>query len=154
MNAYNDPIDGHYIVPDTFWRFDLAAASGGNGTLLQSSDQFIMDDDNVGGVKQGGDFCLELNSGATLEVWASVLQPTDVGQRRWAVGLLNRSPSRDQIILDFALLPDIQNRSLNSYYIVRDIWANATHRPSNSKSYVTVVGAHDTALLVVTDMSV
>jgi hypothetical protein len=157
MNAYNDRDDGHYTIPDTFWRFDLTAAAGGR-SALQSMDQHLIDDDNVGGVTQDGtQFCVELSSGSSLEVWASVLKPAYATpmRRRWAVALLNRSPSSDRITLDFALLPDSSRgtfySSTSSRYQVRDIWANRTHSLTADRTYRTLVAAHDTALLVVTE---
>ena len=149
MNAYMDPVDGHYVVPHTRWKFDLDATVSA-GSALQSTDEHIIDNDNQGKVSQGGEFCLELNSGSSLEVWAAALSPTATTppRRRWSVALLNRSPSPDTISLDFVQLGEALQ---DSHFSIRDIWANKTHGPISGK-YSTTVGAHDTALLVLTEV--
>ena len=154
MNAFNDPVDGSYQVPDTRWTFDLDAASKGNGSALRSTDEHIVDDDSVGGVSQGGtEFCLELSSGSSLEVWAAELSPAAGGQRRWSVALLNRSPTADTITLDFRQL-DKALGGPGCKSTVRDIWANTTHSSITAETWSASVGAHDTALLVVTEETV
>jgi hypothetical protein len=78
---------GPYIV-------DLDELASDKGGMIQSVDTTgIIDDDNAGSVAHGGKFCLALHSGATLEVWAGLLSPSPAGEQRWAVALVNRSPS-------------------------------------------------------------
>ena len=84
-----------------------ALASEGGGTIQSVDTTGIIDDDNAGTVKMGGEFCLALHSGATLEVWGGLLSPSAAGLQRWAVALVNRSPSTDTIKLDFSKLPDL-----------------------------------------------
>merc|ERR1712176_1643793 len=102
----------------------------------------------------GGEFCLALHSGAALEVWAGLLSPTIKGQR-WAVALVNRSPSSDTIDLRFDRLPDLDSVGLSisdvidATFTVQDVWSSANHTAVQGV-YSTQVGAHDTALLIVT----
>ena len=109
----------------------------------------MIDDDSVGGVSVGGEFCLAVSDGAVLETWAGQLSPDPTtGGARWAVTLFNRSPAMDAITLDFAKLPGLA-QAAGSSFIVRDVWLNIT-TPTSAASYAANVGAHDTALLVVT----
>ncbi len=69
-------------------------------TLIKATDQNgIIDDDNAGTVKKGGEFCLELSSGSSLEVWAGAISTGT------AVALFNRSPSKDTIAFSLDDLP-------------------------------------------------
>ena len=148
MNAFSDRATGAYTVPDTHWVFNLATA-GAEGSALRSTDNHIINDDSIGGTTQGDTkFCLELNSGSALEVWAAVLSPAADGKQRWVAALLNRSPSADTITLDYALLPDIGvNQRLST---IRDIWGDSTHSAGAGRFFSKEVEAHDTALLVLT----
>ena len=124
---------------------------------LRSTWDAIIDDDNTGGVKVGGTaFCVELGSGSSLETWAGQLSPDPAsGASRWAVALFNRSPSADAIALEFSKLPGMHGSSSSSSakaFVVRDVWANATHAPTSAAAYTAAVGGHDTALLVVTQV--
>ena len=64
---------------------NLAAAQGSAGSTITAADHTgIINDDLVGGVTTGGDFCLDLVTGGMLEVWASQLSTG------WAVSVFNR----------------------------------------------------------------
>jgi hypothetical protein len=125
------------------WRLDPAAAS----TALRANDNTsIIDDDLVGHVTQGGEFCLQLSTGGMLEVWASALSPSAGGQARLAVALFNRSPGDDQIVVRWA---DI---GASGSYAARDIWA-AADLGTFSSDFSRPVAAHATVFLVLTATS-
>eukprot|EP00040_Diaphanoeca_grandis_P029876 m.175804 g.175804 ORF g.175804 m.175804 type:complete len:713 (-) comp31831_c0_seq2:101-2239(-) len=121
---------------------DLSATS----TSIESTDTTnIIDDDNVGNVTKGGRFCLELNSASSLEVWAGLLSGP-----KWAVALVNRSPSTDTISVDFATqLPELKRMGLErvAQYTAYDVWHDVHHEASST--FTTTVAAHDTVLLIV-----
>ena len=125
------------------------AAVTTEGSALRSTDKHIINDDSIGGTTQDTKFCLELNSGSALEVWAAALSPSADGKRRWVAALLNRSPSADTITLDYALLPHNVIGVNQRLSTIKDIWGDSTH-PAPGSSYSKKVEAHDTALLVLT----
>ena len=99
----------------------------------------IRDDDGVGGVTLGGDFCLDLVSGGGLEVWAGPL----VGGRI-AISLWNRSPAQAPITARWV---DI---GATGSYAVRDVWA-AADVGVHAESYTApAVAPHGVALLILT----
>ena len=67
------------------------------------------------------------------------------------MGLLNRSPSSDNITVDFAKLPELNQSGVGSgqAFEVRDLWAETT-LTNIRDSYTATVGPHDVALLVLT----
>ncbi len=107
-------------------------------TVMAADHTGILDDDLVGGVSVGGDFCLDLVTGGMLEVWAG---PLTGG--RIAVALFNRSPGDDTITARWA---DI-GAAAGAAYSVRDIWA-AADRGSFAGSFTSKVPAHSTVYLV------
>ena len=108
-------------------------------TLIKATDQNgIIDDDNAGTVKKGGEFCLELSSGSSLEVWAGAISTGT------AVALFNRSPSKDTIAFS---LDDLPGARAGASYEIFSVWSNKTTTEAGSVEMV--VGAHDTALLLV-----
>jgi hypothetical protein len=131
--------------------------------MIQSVDTHgIIDDDNAGTVKIGGEFCLAIHSGSTLEVWGGLLSPSISGQHRWAVAMVNRSPSTDTIKLDFSILPDLHLVDLASEdmlakstrFAVQDVWLGVNHSSvAGEKGWSRLVDAHDTALLIVSKTS-
>ena len=123
------------------WNIDLAAVQAPAGARLRIADTAnVLDDDLVGGVTRGGDFCLDLVTSGTLEVWAA---PLTGG--RIAVSLFNRSPGNDSITAQWADVGAQVGRS----YAVRDIW-NAADRGAFTGSYTAAVGSKDVAFLVLT----
>lgn len=128
---------------------------------MQSTDiKHIIDDDNIGHVSTGGAFCLEMSSLSSLEVWSGLLSGP-----RWAVALFNRSPSSDTITIDFNNLPDVAKHYAGAgagarvgagtkgrTFVVKDVWSGTAHSTPVT-SYSAIVGAHDTALLIVTPSS-
>lgn len=123
---------------------DLDAILGSNGSSVQAADSLgIINDDMIGGVTRGGDFCLDVSGGGVLEVWAAPLT-----RGRFAVALFNRSPALDTVTVDFSDLP---GNSLGAFS-VRDIWA-AADRGSFSGGYAAVVEAHGVAFLILTPAS-
>ena len=145
---------GPYIV-------DLKALVSEKGGTIQSADTTgIIDDDNAGTVKTGGAFCLAVHSGAALEVWAGLLSPDGDGKQRWAVAMVNRSPSPDTISLDLAKLPDLQLVGLSASHVatgsfkVQDAWLEMNHTVAGAAGkFSREVGTHDTALLIVTKVA-
>ena len=110
----------------------------------QAADHLgIIDDDLIGHVTSGGDFCLDIMTGGMLEVWAGPL----VGGRI-AVALFNRSPGVDTIS---ALWADI-GAGAGRAYLVRDVWAGAD-RGAFTGSYAATVPAHSTVFLVLSPQS-
>jgi hypothetical protein len=66
---------------------NLQAAQTASGSSIAASDHTgIIDDNLVGGVTTGGNFCLDLVTGGMLEVWAGPLS-----NNVWAVAVFNRS---------------------------------------------------------------
>ena len=75
----------------------------------------VRDDDKMGGVTFGGDFCLDLVRDGDAEVWAGPL-----AGNKWAVALLNRNPSANATITaNWTTF----NASAGASFMVRDIWA-------------------------------
>ena len=129
---------------NAFFKFDSTAAAGSS---IESSYAGIFDNDSVGHAESSSSpFCLELSPSSSLEVWASALSGV-----RWAVGLLNRSPSSDNITVDFAKLPELNQSGVGSgqAFEVRDLWAETT-LTNIRDSYTATVGPHDVVLLVLT----
>jgi hypothetical protein len=127
----------------TVWLLDPAAAS----TAVRANDNTsIIDDDLVGHVSQGGDFCLQLSTGGLLEVWAGALAPSAGGQARLAVALFNRSPGDDQIAVRW------EDIGASGSFAVRDIWA-AADLGTFSSDFSRPVAAHATVFLVLTATS-
>jgi hypothetical protein len=120
------------------WVMDLAAPGG---TSVRADDNTtILNDNLVGGVTRGGDYCLQLSTGGLLEVWVG---PLSLG--RFAVALFNRSPGPDSITLHWRDL----NQTSGTAFTVRDIWAEAD-LGSFSTDFARPVAAHAAAFLVLT----
>lgn len=144
-----------YKISPGPYKVDLHALASEMGGTIQSAETDIIDDNNAGTVRRGGNFCVAVHSGAALEVWAGLLSPSADGQTRWAVALVNRSPSTDHIALEFAKLPDIHLVGLHppdmasGKFLVQDAWLGANHTEVQGR-WGRNISAHDTALLVVT----
>ena len=120
---------------------DVAAAQTAAGTRVVASDHLgIIDDDLVGGVTRGGDFCLDLVTSGTLEVWAAPL-----AGGRFALGLFNRSPAPDTISVTWPMF----NASAAATFALKDVWAGASLGP-HVGGYQATVGAHATLYLIAT----
>ena len=138
---------------------DLQALASDAGGVIRSAETDIIDDDNAGTVKRGGDFCVAAHSGAALEVWAGLLSPSAAGEPRWAVAMANRSPSADTIALTFSKLPEPHLVGLRATNIaagtfgVQDVCLKANHSAVAGPAFRRRVAAHDTALLVVTKLA-
>lgn len=109
----------------------------------------VLDDDLVGNVTVGGDFCLDLVTGGTLEVWAAPLTGA-----RWAVALFNRSPADDTITVEWGVLsmPGGAAPPPTASFTVRDVWAGVNLGPFNA-SYSAPVVSRGVALLILTPSS-
>ena len=95
----------------TVFLLDLAAPS----TSVQAQDTAtILDDNSVGQVTVGGEFCLDLVTSGTLEVWAVPLTGGRIGVALW-----NRSPAPDAMLAKWSDVGAEAGRS----YAVRDVWA-------------------------------
>jgi hypothetical protein len=130
------------------WQSFYLDPAAPDGTMIQSTDVMtIIDDNNAGNVTKGGAFCLALDSGSSLEVWAGILSGP-----RWAIALFNRSPSSDTITVDFAkMLPDFDLGASSDAPVnfeIFDVWTKEKHTPA--PAFSAVVGGHDTVLLIVT----
>jgi hypothetical protein len=122
------------------WALDLAAAQAPAGTRIAATDGGLLDDDLVGGVTRGGDFCLDLVTSGTLEVWAAPL-----AGGRFALGLFNRSPAPDTISVTWPMF----NASAAATFALKDVWAGASLGP-HVGGYQATVGAHATLYLIAT----
>ena len=126
----------------------------GAGTLVQAAASNIIDDDGVGGVSIGGDFCLALTTMGGLEVWAVPLTPSAAappGRAAYAVALLNRSPGDDTVAVTWAQLPsagtDWPAPAPDAAFDVSDVWQGGTDaRVSTGTSRL--VPAHGVVLLL------
>jgi hypothetical protein len=112
---------------------------------LMAADRIgVRDDDKVGGVTIGGDFCLGLAADGDSEVWAGPL--TD---KKWAVALLNRNPTANATIaLDYTMF----NATADASFSLYDIWegqAIGTHKGSFS----TTVQPQSATYLILTPAS-
>ena len=107
---------------------------------MAADHQGIQNDDLVGNVTLGGDFCLDLQTLGMLEVWAAPLAGS-----RFAVVLFNRSPGDDHIVGNWA---DIGADPATAYHVY-DIWAGAD-RGTFTESYTAAVPARATAYLILT----
>ena len=121
------------------WTLDLSLPST---PVLASDSLGIIDDDLVGGVSLGGEFCLDLVTGGMLEVWATPL----LGGA-WGVGLFNRSPGNDTITVSWGMLPAGSPIPPTASFDVRDVWA-AADRGSFTGQYTTSVASRSVALLI------
>lgn len=123
-----------------FW-FDPSATTG---SLLRARDAAgMIDDDGVGHVTRGGDYCLTAARAGNLEVWAGPLT-----HGRYVVVLLNRSPANDTMTALWANLPSAEPPTASdrtraegraiytgpptprphgptSAFVVRDLWEHA-----------------------------
>jgi alpha-galactosidase len=137
---FGESWDGVSSAP---WIANLTAllSNGTVPTQIQAAATNLYDDDLVGNVTVGGDFCLDLTTMGLLEVWAGPL----VGGKI-AVALFNRSPGDDSITAQWA---DIGASSPAASYAVRDVWAGKDVG-TFSGSYTSQVASHTMALLVLT----
>ena len=117
--------------------FELAPGAPAPGRI-QAADQGLLNDDLVGGVTVGGDFCLDIVTGGLLEVWVA---PLTGG--RFAAALFNRSPGADAITLPWAAL----NVSAGTPLRVYDIWQGADMGTALG-SYTAAVNASAAAYLL------
>jgi len=121
------------------FEFDLKAAEGKTGSTVVASDHLgIINDNLVGKVTRGGNFCLDLVTGGLLEVWTAPLT-----NGRVSVALFNRSPAEDNISLDWTVA------GLKGKYTVYDIWAAET-KGVYQNNYSATVAAHAAAFLILT----
>lgn len=125
------------------WLMNLPAALNGSGTAVQATATDIYDDDGVGHVTVGGDFCLDFSNMGNLEVWAG---PLSGG--RFALALLNRSPGDDSITVTW----DMFGAPTTASFAVRDIWP-AADRGTFTGSYTAAVPSHGVAFLVLTPVA-
>ena len=123
--------------PATFY---IACAGVQTTTIMASDHQSIQNDNLVGNVTLGGDFCLDLQTLGMLEVWAAPLAGGGI-----AVVLFNRSPGDDEIVANWADIGATQGAS----YRVFDIWAGVD-RGVFAKSYTAAVPARATVYLTLT----
>jgi alpha-galactosidase len=119
---------------------DASAALGGSPvTILYANTHSLIDDDLLGNITVGGDFCLDLVTAGMLETWVAPL----TGGRA-AVALLNRSPGTDSLRVSGGDLgwPE------GTKFAVRDVWAALDRGVFTT--YVASVDASAVALLILT----
>jgi len=82
--------------------------------LVASDRSSVRDDDKVGGVALGGDWCLDIAEDGDSEVWAGPL-----ADKKWAVALLNRHATANSTIkLDYKMF----NSTATASFSIRDVW--------------------------------
>jgi len=156
----------------TEYAFD-PSASGGSPFRALLDD--VIDDDCVGHVTSGGDFCLEASRSGNLEVWAG---PLTGGS--YVVLLVNRAYNDDTIDARWAVLPsgdapteadraraegsrhvvDQEGAGLagsggfgvDTVFDVRDVWAGKDLGPQTG-GYSTIVSGHGVVALILTPSS-
>lgn len=136
-----------YVIQSTaVFTLDPVGINNGTGSRIQAAANNIINDDLVGNVTTGGDFCLDLTTMGLLEVWVGPL-----ANNRWAVSLFNRSPGDDQVTFTWDMLtfPDGTGVPSSTQFQIRDVWA-AANRGVASGSYTAEVAAHSTVLLILT----
>jgi hypothetical protein len=127
-------------TPQYLWLADFSA--GTPSTTIRANDGNIIDDDLIGNVTSGGDFCLQLNTAGLLEVWAGALSGD-----RLAVALLNRSPGADRISVRWQ---DV-GLAAGTTVKVRDLWAHAD-LGTFSTDFTLPVASRETMLLLLTPL--
>lgn len=109
--------------------------------LMAADRTRIRDDDKMGGVKLGGDFCLDLANDGDLEVWAGPL-----ANKRWAVALLNRdATSAAPITVNYTMF----NATATSTFDIRDVWSGQDIG-SHQGSYTSTVAPQAVTYLILT----
>jgi len=109
------------------------------GAIKLSDGSSVLNDDGVGGVTVGGEWCIDLVTGGGLETWAVPLVGGKIG-----VALYNRSPAPAAVTATWA---DIGAQA-GQTYMVRDIWA-ASDAGMHMDSYTDeAVPPHGVTLLV------
>ena len=130
------------------WNVNISAATAPGGwSLIQASDRVgILDDNSVGLVTQGGDFCLDVRSWGMLEVWTVPLV-----NGAYAAVLFNRSPSADAITLSWSDL-DAWGTGIapTAAFAVYDVWAYANKGTFRGSYTASAVPAHGVAMLILT----
>lgn len=127
-------------TPQYLWLADFSA--GTPSTTIRANNNNIIDDDLVGGVTAGGDFCLQFNTAGLLEVWAGALSGD-----RLAVALFNRSPGADSISVRWQ---DV-GLAAGTTVKVRDLWAQAD-LGTFSSDFTLPVASRATMLLLLTPL--
>ena len=124
-----------------------AATAPGGWTLIRAADKTgIIDDNSVGLVTQGGDFCLDVRSWGMLEVWTAPLV-----SGAYAAVLFNRSPAADDIVLSWSDLDAWgMGVAVTAPYEVYDVWADVSKGVSRGSYAATGVPAHGVAMLILT----
>jgi Alpha galactosidase A/Alpha galactosidase C-terminal beta sandwich domain/Ricin-type beta-trefoil lectin domain len=138
-------------LPHSRWLTANPDPFGGNtftwnpsaGGPARANNDSIIDDDCVGHVTSGGDFCLDAQRAGNLEMWAGPLSGN-----RFAVALFNRAPAEDTITADFALIPGLANGA-QATFALRDVW-NHVNLGNFTGSYSALVPAHSLLLMTLT----
>jgi hypothetical protein len=125
--------------PGAHW---VRNAVGATTFHLHAADRIgIRDDDKVGGVTVGGDYCLDVVQDTDTEVWVGPLADS-----KWAVALLNRDPTTvATITVDFSSI----NATAGSSFAVRDIW-EAKDVGVFKSSYTATVEPYAVAYVILT----
>ena len=106
--------DQELTVESSWMRVPVSGGSVG-AFRLKSANRRMRNDNKIGGVTMGGDFCLDIAQDGDSEVWAGPL-----ANKSWAVALLNRdSNATANITVDYTMF----NATAGASFAVRDIWA-------------------------------
>lgn len=119
---------------------NISALINGDGSTLRANADDIIDDDLIGGVFVGGDFCLDFTAPGWLEAWAGPLSGN-----RTVVALFNRSPMEDTVPVSWQAF----NSSVDAAFDVYDVWEGA-NKGRHVGGYASIVAAHGAALLLLT----
>lgn len=124
---------------------NITALSGATGSTLRAGDTLMIpDNDLVGNVSRGGDFCLDIVTAGLLEVWAAPLS----GGGFVAV-LFNRSPAPDAITLTWDDLAAVSpSHAPPGPLTVRDVWEGRDAGVFNGSYTETEVPAHGVTFLL------
>jgi len=129
-------------VESTWHHSPVVGGSIKNSFKLKTNDKVaVLDDDKMGGVAAGGEFCLDVVADSDTEVWAGPLSG-----KRWAVALLNRDPNATATItVDYTMF----NASATSTFQFRDVW-KGQDVGSHTGSYSATVAPQDVNYLILT----
>jgi Alpha galactosidase A/Alpha galactosidase C-terminal beta sandwich domain/Ricin-type beta-trefoil lectin domain len=147
---WNTQVGASGPIPHSRWLNNPPWGSAGQftwnpstGGPVQANSDSIINDNGVGSVTIGGDFCLDAQLAGYLEMWAGPLSGN-----RYAVALFNRTPNPSPITAPFNLIPGLSNGA-QATFSVRNTWQQQT-LGTFTGSFTTTVPAHAIALLVLT----
>jgi hypothetical protein len=133
----------------TDFTVDVAALFSPTGTSIQAADTAgIINDNLIGNVTHGGEYCLTLRTAGMLETWTVPL-----AGGRWAAALVNRSPAPAAMTLWWADLnawaPQGYAVANTARFEVQDVWLSTSEGVyAGSYTGTAPVPAHGVTLLM------